>query len=352
MTSRDENEQAGRGGDGSPIIVVAYPAVGDFVRCHSLVRILAQRFPRRPIDVVTRAPTIELVPFMPEVREGIAENFRHGRLDLSGRFALASELRRRGYGTAYVIPGTYKAALVPFFAGVPERIGWVTEGQWPAVNRPRFGMQRIARMVDRLCLLGIDKADVSVAAWPLPRLRVPVQMQDRFDAFQREARSNGPVVALGVGSSDPSKNWSIDHFTKVARHCVMRGCSVWVVGSRAEAKLAAAIGQHVRVTDRTMEPVSDLALSLAAADMFVGNDSGPLHVAAAFDKPCVAVFGLTDPDLVAPINPAVQIPLPDRAIAWRSRDEVRWPEPEQVIACVDRDLGRLPATRGVDDRSA
>ena len=344
MTSRDPLETTGRGGDGSPIVIIGFPAVGDFVRCHSLVRVLAVAHPSRPIDIVTRNPTVELVLFMPEVREGIAENFRHRRLDLPGRFELARTLRQRGYGTAYVIPGGYKASLVSFFAQVPERIGWVTEGQWPPINRPRFGMHKIARMVDRLGLLGLDKHDTSVATWPVPRLRVPASLRERFDALVREARSGGPVVTLGPGSADlKNKTWAVEHFAKVARRCVERGCAVWIVGSRAEGALAAAIAQHVPVQDRTMDSVTNLALTIAASDLFVGNDSGPLHVAAAFDKPCVAVFGLTDPDMVAPINPALQIPLPDRAIVRRSRDEVRWPAPEQVIACVERDLDRLPA---------
>lgn len=330
----------------SPIVVFGYPAVGDFVRCHSLVRLIAARFPQRPIDVVTRNPAVELVAFMPEVREAIAEDFRHGRLDLRGRFALAGALRWRGYGTAFVISSSYKAALVPFLARIPERIGWVTEGQWPLINRPRFGMHKVPRMVDRLCMLGAPAGDSSAAAWPVPRLRVPPTLRDRLDALLRAKRAGAPVVALAPGSSDLRKNWSIENYITLVRHCVQRGCAVWIVGSKAEGALAAAIGEHVGVQDRTMDSVTALALNIAAADVFVGNDSGPLHVAAAFDKPCVGIFGLSDPYYVGPINPGVLIPIADPSIARRSRDEVHQPGVEQVIACLDRQLDGVATPLG------
>jgi heptosyltransferase-2 len=344
MTSRDIAARAG--GPGTPILVFGYPAVGDFVRCHSLVRIVAERFPHRPIDVVTRNPAVELAAFMPEVREAIAEDFRHRRLDLGGRLALAGALRQRGYGTAFVIPSSYKAALVPFLSRIPERIGWVTEGQWPLINRPRFGMHKVPRMVDRLCMLGAPSGDSSAAAWPVPRLRIPPALQGRFDRLVREKSAGVPVVALAPGSSDLRKNWPIENYIKLVRHCVRRGCAVWIVGSKAEGALAAAIGEHAGVQDRTMDSVTTLALNIAAANVFVGNDSGPLHVAAAFGKPCVGIFGLSDPYYVAPINPGVQIPIADPSIARRSRDEVHGPGVEQVVVCLDRQLDGVATPLG------
>jgi heptosyltransferase-2 len=344
MTSRDIAASAG--GPGSPIIVFGYPAVGDFVRCHSLVRLIAARFPHRPIDVVTRNPSVELAAFMPEVREAIAEDFRHRRLDLRGRLTLAGALRRRGYGTAFVISSSYKAALVPFFARIPERIGWVTEGQWPLINRPRFGMHGVPRMVDRLCMLGAPRGDSSVSAWPVPRLRVPPALQDRLDTLLHAKPAGAPVVALAPGSSDLRKNWPIEKYVDLVRHCVRRGCAVWIVGSKAEGALAAAIGGHAGVQDRTMDSVTALALNIAAADVFVGNDSGPLHVAAALDKPCVGIFGLSDPYYVGPINAGVLIPNADPSIARRTRNEAHGPSVEQVIACLDGQLDGAAAPLG------
>jgi heptosyltransferase-2 len=321
-----------------PIIVFGFPAVGDFVRCHSLIRMISSSFPDRPIDVVGRAPAIEIAQFMPEVRNTIAESWRHRRLDLNARLALAQSLRRRNYETAYIIPSSFKAALVPFLARIPERIGWAAEFRRPLLNRPRFGMQQVPRMVDRICVLGLAHGDHSVATWPEPRLRVPGSLQNRYQMLLQEARSQAPVVTLAPGSSGPEKNWPIAHFVTLARHCIKRGCSVWIVGSSAEGQLAAAIGQHVPVQDRTMDSIENLALTIAAADVFVGNDSGPLHIAAGLDKPSVGIFGMTDPWDCAPINSVADIPIPDRVVAWRSRTEFHWPTPEQVIRSVDNAL--------------
>ena len=333
-----------------PIVVFGFPAVGDFVRCHSLVRMIAASFPRRPIDIVSRKPSIELAQFMPEIREGIVENFRHKHLDLSERLALASNLRKRHYATAYIIPSSFKAAVVPFLARIPERIGWSCEGRLPLINRPRFFMQRIPRMVDRTCLLGLDKHDVSMTAWPEPRLQVPPSLQDRLHSLLQEARPAALVVTLAPGSSDVNKNWPIEHYVKLAQHCVRRGCTVWIVGSGAERTLAAAIGQHAGARDRTMDSVTNLALIIAASDIFVGNDSGPLHIAAALHKPCVGIYGLTDPWITAPINSNVEIPLPALAMAYRSRTQFHWPTSEQVIGCLDRQLDAARWRRARDAR--
>jgi heptosyltransferase-2 len=347
MTLRNPiDKDTGLSGDSRPIVVFGYPGVGDFVRCHSLVRMISHSFPDRPIDVVGRKPAIEIAAFMPEIREAIVENFAHRRLDLRARLALAGDLRKRKYGTAYIIPSSFKAAMVPFLAQIPERIGWAAEFRLPLINKPRFRMHRAPRMVDRIGLLSADSHDASLSAWPEPRLRVPASLQDRFHSFVQEARSAGPVVTLGPGSSDPNKNWPIEHYVTVARHCIKRGCSVWVVGSSAEGRLAAAIGQQVRVQDRTMDSLTSLALAVAASDVFVGNDSGPLHIAAGLDKPSVGIFGITDPWYSAPINSAAKIPMPDRSVAHRTRTESHWPTPEQVIRCLDGELDRVPKLGG------
>lgn len=321
-----------------PIVIFGFPAVGDFVRCHSLVRMIAASFPHQPIDIVARNPSIGLAQFMPEIREGISEHFRHRHLDLSGRVALARHLRNRHYATAYIIPSSFKAAVVPFLARIPERIGWACEGRLPLINRPRFFLQKVPRIVDRICMLGLDKHDVSMTAWPEPRLRVPPSLQDRLHSLKQEARLAVPVVTLAPGSSDANKNWPIEHYVKLAQHCVRRGCTVWIVGSRAERTLAAAIGQHAGVQDRTMDSVTTLALTVAASDVFVGNDSGPLHIAAAFDKPCVGIYGLSDVWVTAPINSNVEIPRIPLAMAYRTRTQFHWPTPKQVIGCLDRQL--------------
>src|SRR5207245_8925738 len=104
--------------DTSPILIVPYMWIGDFVRNHTVVRILKQRWPNRPVDLLTTSLCAPLVDYMPGVRSGIICDLPRSRLAVTKQWALAAELRARGYGTALVLPRTWKSALAPALAGI------------------------------------------------------------------------------------------------------------------------------------------------------------------------------------------------------------------------------------------
>src|SRR3979411_1355603 len=116
--------RAGAGPD-SPILLVPYMWIGDFVRCHTGVKLLKQRFPSRPIDGLTTAMVSPLLDYMPGVRKGIIVDLPRKQLALGQHRALAERLRAEGYGQALVMPRTWKSALAPFLAGIPIRTGFV-----------------------------------------------------------------------------------------------------------------------------------------------------------------------------------------------------------------------------------
>ncbi|MEI9804942.1 MAG: lipopolysaccharide heptosyltransferase II [Pseudolabrys sp.] len=320
----------------SAVAVFGFSGLGDLVRCHSLIRLIADRYPSRPIDLIVRRPMADIAAFMPEVRGAIGEDFRHSRLSPLARLKLVSELRSRDYGIAYIIPSSFKAALVPFLARIPERVGWSQEFRRPLLTRPKFRMRRLARMVDRICWLGIEEGQDPPQFWPEPRLAVPNSLRTQFDIVAASAQANAPAIAIAPGSTDTNKNWAVENFAAIARHCVDAGCTVWIVGATEHRELAAAIGQSAPVRDLLTDSLTQLALHLAAADIFVGNDSGPLHVAAAFNKPSIGVFGLTDAAFNAPINDVVKVAIPEFAIVRRSGRDVHWPTLEPVIRRLDR----------------
>src|SRR4051812_30814947 len=107
-------EPTGNGASGaetSPILLVPYMWIGDFVRCHTVVRLLKKRWPQREIDVLTTSLCAPLVDYMPGLRAGIVCDLPRKRLALKEQFALAKRLRERRYGAALVMPRTWKAAL-------------------------------------------------------------------------------------------------------------------------------------------------------------------------------------------------------------------------------------------------
>jgi heptosyltransferase-2 len=336
MDASSERGQDSIGDAGSPIVVFGFPGLGDMVRCHSLVRIISAQNRGRPIDIVGRRPTVEIAEFMPEIREAIGTDFQHRRLNPVARLALSNMLRKRHYGTAYIAQSSFKAALIPFIAQIPERIGWAEECRLPLLTRPRFGMRRLSRMVDRTCHIGFHEEHDMPASWPEPRLRVPSSLRGEFEALAEKARTMAPVVAIAPGSSDRNKNWPVENYVAITRYCIEAGCTVWIVGGSEHRNLAAAIMQSAPARDYLTTSLKRLALTIAAADIFIGNDSGPLHVAAAFNKPSVGVFGMTEAPLNAPINAVVKVAIPEFAIARKSKTEIHWPSLEPVVRRLDR----------------
>src|SRR5271163_3359208 len=95
--------------DNSPILVIPYMWIGDFVRCHSVVSLLKARFPERPVDMLATALCAPLADYMPGLRQAIVADLPRRRLALRQQFALAERFRREGYGTVLIMPRTWKS---------------------------------------------------------------------------------------------------------------------------------------------------------------------------------------------------------------------------------------------------
>src|ERR1700746_2447621 len=102
-----------------PILLVPYMWIGDFVRCHTVVKLLRQRFPRAPIDVLTTTFCAPLLAYMPGVRKGVLWDLPRSRIAPRQQGELADKLRAEGYQRALIMPRTWKSALAPFLAGIP-----------------------------------------------------------------------------------------------------------------------------------------------------------------------------------------------------------------------------------------
>jgi heptosyltransferase-2 len=208
---------------------------------------------------------------------------------------------------ALIMPRTWKAALAPFLAGIPHRVGFVGEARFGLVNEWRWGERRLPRMVDRCAMLALPRGAPLPADWPLPELVVPAA---EVDAWRERLGIEGrPAVALCPGAVGPSKRWPAATYGEVARALTARGISVWVIGGPDEAALAAEIaaagGPLVR--DLTGPDLRNAILALAAARAAVSNDSGLLHVAAALGTPAIGIFGPTSPWHWAPLNPLAAV---------------------------------------------
>jgi len=105
--------------DTRPILIVPYMWIGDFVRGHTVVRVLKQRWPNRPVDLLVTSQRAPLVDYMPDVRAGVVWDLPRGQLAVAKQWGLANRLRAGQYGTALVLPRTWKSAIAPALAGIP-----------------------------------------------------------------------------------------------------------------------------------------------------------------------------------------------------------------------------------------
>ena len=299
LTSAIRDPAAG----GDPFLLVPYMWIGDFVRCHSVVKLLRRRFPDRPVDVLATSLCAPLADYMPEVRQAVVFDLPRSRLALRDQLQLARQLRDRGYGAALVMPRTWKSALAPFLARIPQRIGFVGEARFGLLNDCRWGERKLPRMVDRCAALALPRGAALPAEWPRPELRVPPAEVAAWRGRRRLAAQGPHAVVLAPGAVGPSKRWPASAYAALARRLLGDGLAVWVVGGPGEKAIAQEIVGDTAARDFTGTDLREAILALAAATAAVSNDSGLLHVAAALGTPTVGIFGPTSPWHWAPLNP-------------------------------------------------
>src|SRR5712691_3911506 len=286
--------------DTRPILIIPYMWIGDFVRGHTVVRVLKQRWPNRPVDLLVTSLCAPLVDYMPGVRSGIVWDLPRSRLALARQWGLAAQLRARNYGTALILPRTWKSAIAPALAGIPERVGFVGEARFGLLNRWRRGEKALPRFIDKNAALALPDGAPLPPEWPVPQLDVPAEETARWR--QAHGLGTGPAVALAPGSVGASKRWT--YYPDAARLLAQNGLDVWVVGGPGEEALAAEIvaAGGPRVRDLTGTDLRNGILAMAAADVAISNDSGLMHIAAAIGTPTMGIFGPTSPYHWAPLN--------------------------------------------------
>jgi heptosyltransferase-2 len=301
-------------------LVVAPQWIGDAVMAEPLLAALAAR--SEAITVAALPWVAPVFRAMPPVQSVIELPFAHGRLDLAERWRIAGSLRGR-FDRAYVLPNSIKSALVPWLAGIPVRIGYRGEGRWALLNERLKGPAGRPPMVafyGALAGPGFDPA-------ARPRLRLDAPVVDA--ALGRVGLRRGGYWSFAPGAEyGPSKRWPAERYAALARSLhAGDGATVALLGSGGEAALcesiAAAAPGACRVLAGTTSLVDAMAL-IAASRGLASNDSGLMHVAAAFGVPQVAVFGSTSPLHTPPLN--------DRARVLWLKDELGLP----CMPCFDR----------------
>jgi heptosyltransferase-2 len=293
------------------ILIVAPSWIGDMVMAQSLLMRLKQQNPTTQIDVLAPAWVAPLLARMPQVSEVIINPFGHGALQLGARRTLGKQLREKNYAAAYVLPNSLKSALIPFFAGIPKRIGFKGEARYGLISvMHKLDEQKLPLMVERFAMLAQTPGENLLRPVERPALQVTDNMRAAtLKKFNLDA--NKPAIVLCPGAEyGPAKRWPTQYFGELAKKLVVQNYQVWIVGSQKESPLGAEIhaasgGICIDLTGKTnLGEVIDL---ISAAEKVVSNDSGLMHLAAALDKPTAALFGSTSPGFTPPLSDKAKV---------------------------------------------
>lgn len=290
-------------------LVVGPSWVGDMVMAQSLFRLLTERSPAKALDVLAPGWSLPILGRMPEVREALEMPLGHGELGLAERFRLGRRLRRREYSHAIVLPRSLKAALVPWFAGIPRRTGFRGEYRYGLINDMRpFDAARLDQTVKRFVALGLAPGERLPRSLPRPRLRVD-EVKQAATASRLGLPTDRPPVAFMPGAEyGPAKCWPLAYFGELASGLHRRGYQIWIFGSDKDRRQGERIGALAPVINLCGETTLEEAIDLLPLCQFaVTNDSGLMHVAAAVGLPLVALYGSTTPAFTPPLTDTATI---------------------------------------------
>lgn len=288
-------------------LIVGPAWVGDMVMAQTLFQFIQSTYPGAAIHVFAPAWTQPLLRFMPQVTQGLVSPFAHGELRLRERYQLGVKLRAAEYTHAIVLPNAYKAALVPFWANIPVRTGWVGEMRYGLLTDARkLDKQKYPLMIQRFAALALPRGAQVGEKLPRPRFHVPRSQFLNVCTEKNIAVSDKPILAMCPGAEfGPSKRWSPAHFATVAQAKLDAGWDVWLFGSPKDQPVAEAIQSRVahrcrNVVGRTS--LSEAVILLSGAQRLLTNDSGLMHVGCALDVPVVAVYGSSSPQFTPPLS--------------------------------------------------
>lgn len=293
------------------ILVVGPAWVGDMVMAQTLFITLKQQLPNCSIDVIAPGWSGPILARMPEVRQALTLPLGHGDFKLGQRFKVGRNLRKENYDRAYVLPNSWKSALIPYFAGIPKRIGWRGEMRVGLLNDCRvLDKAKYPLMIERFIALGLPEGAALPEPLPRPALQVNAEEVASTRA-QLSLTDNKKILAIAPGAEfGPAKQWPAQYYAQTARHFQQQGWQIWIMGAAKDTPVAneiqAACGGicHDLTGQTSLGQAVDL---LAQADLVVSNDSGLMHIACATARPTVVVYGSSSPQFTPPLAEQVQI---------------------------------------------
>jgi heptosyltransferase-2 len=333
------------------VLVVAPSWIGDTLLAQPLFARLHQKLPGLKLDALAPAWTAPVLARMPQIDEVIESPFAHGELKLLDRWRLGRQIRSVRYDQAIILPNSFKSALVPWFADIPLRVGFLGESRYGVLNiRHRLDAEALPLMAERYAKLA--EAPESPPVRPLRAVRLEVNQANLVISLSRLGLSRSrPIAALCPGAEyGPAKRWPTRHFAALAGALAGRGFSVWLIGSARDKQVADEIAAQGNKAVLNLCGRTDLGAAIdlmSLASVVISNDSGLMHIASALGRPLVALYGSSSAEHTPPLAPDAKIVKIDIECSpcfarecplghFRCMNDLR---PDLVLAAVDT-LGR------------
>jgi heptosyltransferase II len=280
------------------ILIISPNWIGDALFTTTALRMLKETYPEADITVLAVPRAAEVFQKNPDVHDVLLneEETRSAWYPL----ALIQKIGKYDFDAAFIFHRSRSRAIWTFLAGIPLRIGYNTKGRGifltHPVKQPPSEKHRIESLQYLLNQIGIKgKAG--------PPIYVPSGIaKDWVTHLLRDKH----YVVLNPGGNWPPKRWPIERFAQMAdRLTTELGLHVVVTGSAKDRELAYAIQE--RTTSRIINLVGQtdiegLAALIQASRLFIGNDTGPMHLAAAMGTPLIALFGPTSAKITGPVG--------------------------------------------------
>lgn len=289
------------------VLVVGASWLGDMVMAQTLLILLKEK--GAVIDVLAPEWNFAVLKCMPEINQAIPMPIGHGELKLKQRYQLGKRLKNNHYDEAYILPNSFKSALIPYFAKIPKRTGWLGEMRYGLLNDVRkLDEQEYPLMVQRFAALAYAKKETwNKESYPKPKLIVNENsVQETLTKFNLSVHSTQPIIALCPGAAfGDSKRWPYEYFAEIANEKLNAGWQVWLFGSEKDKEVTEKIQQATQ--NRCSHLAGQLQLNetvnlLSKTRIVISNDSGLLHVAAALDIPLIGIYGSTTADFTPPLS--------------------------------------------------
>ena len=303
------------------ILIRSVNWIGDAVMTTPAIGAVRERFPQAEITLLANPLVAQLFSPHDWVDRVITFDRTGSHRGMVGRLRLAAELRRRRFDLAVILPNSFDSALVPWLAGIPLRLGKRSDGRgWLLTHRYTAG-EVPGRHEIRYYLDLLAHFDIRGHASAPHLVTTPAEDHNAAALLAAHGIEAGSfVLGINPGATFGSaKRWYPERFAQVARRLADAwGARVVIFGSPNEADIAADIQRHLAGICLNLAgttSVRELMALIKRCNFMVTNDSGPMHIAAAFGVPLVAIFGPTDHTGTAPFSNRAAIVRKDVACA-------------------------------------